>query len=278
MDRLGRAIVVWKVSERGVFGSARPLGGAFSPPRRISGRKAAKGELTTRNGPLAVSAAGAALVPMVRLRSRRDPIFPFRLEAAYLRPGGWFGRPERVLGWRRGDEIPFVDATARSGGRALLAWTRSRRGYTYGVFVAKRAPNCLGVEATLIGKPGSRILRGSARRDVIVARRRGFRIQARGGNDLICAGRGADRITTARGNSRIYAGPGNDRIRTGRGRNRIFTGPGDDRVIATAPGRNRIVARRGRNRIRCGPGRDVVVTNRVSAVEGACDRVIRRGR
>jgi hypothetical protein len=259
MDRFGRAIVAWGVSERGVFGSARPRGGSFSAPRRISGRKATKGELTIRNGQLAVSAGGAALVPMVRLRSRRDPSFPFRLEAAYMRPRGWFGKPERVLGWRRGDEIPFVDAAVRKGGRALLAWTRSRRGYTYGVFVAKRAPNCRGVEATLIGRPGIRVLRGKARRrEVIVSRRRAHRILARGGNDLICAG------------------AGNDVIRTGRGNNVILAGHGNDHIIARAPGRNRIFARKGRNLIRCGPGRDVVFTNRVSKVDETCDRVVRK--
>lgn len=65
------------------------------------------------------------------------------------------------------------------------------------------APRCEGLKATIVGNARANRIRGTERRDVIVAGDGNDRISGLGGNDVICGGFGADRIV---------GGPGNDRL------------------------------------------------------------------
>jgi len=272
IDASGRAVAVWPVFEDGEAigrqAALREPGGGFEPPRGVRGSGAIQ-------APLAMSPAGHALTLWYHFPSAR-------LAASYLSPGGWFGRRELVTPRLPRHAVTIPSAAVSPEGEALAAFSRPPPlgvgdGASRGVFVSKRAPNCRGVEATMLGTPGADVLRGvSGRRDVILARAGNDRINGRGGRNVICGGAGDDAIRSGRGDNRIYAGIGDDWVRVGAGDNLIIPGPGDDRILARAPGRNTIRARRGTNRIHCGAGRDLVVTNHLSQVNHRCDRVIRR--
>jgi len=65
------------------------------------------------------------------------------------------------------------------------------------------APTCDGLKATIVGNAQANRIRGTDRRDVVVAGDGNDVIRGLGGNDVICGGLGADRI---------IGGPGNDRL------------------------------------------------------------------
>lgn len=77
--------------------------------------------------------------------------------------------------------------------------------------------SCRGKPATFVGTAGADRLRGTRRRDVIVARRGDDRIKALRGHDLVCAGAGNDRLVGGRGDDHLRGGPGADLIKGGRG-------------------------------------------------------------
>ena len=60
---------------------------------------------------------------------------------------------------------------------------------------AALAPKCKGREVTILGTDDGETLRGTNKRDVILALDGDDRIDGRGGNDVICGGAGRDLIT-----------------------------------------------------------------------------------
>lgn len=96
------------------------------------------------------------------------------------------------------------------------------------------APTCAGVKATIVGNAQDNRIKGTPRRDVIVAGGGNDTIRGLGGNDLVCGGEGADKI---------FGGPGDDRLfgeadaywadpygRVRRVGDTLVPGEGDDRV------------------------------------------------
>ena len=90
---------------------------------------------------------------------------------------------------------------------------------------------CQGLEPTITGTGRDDVLRGTARRDIIVAGAGDDRIAGRGGNDLICAGAGSDRVDGGRGWDLIEGDAGADRLAGGPHGDHLQGGDGDDRVL-----------------------------------------------
>lgn len=93
------------------------------------------------------------------------------------------------------------------------------------VVEAMSAPSCFGARATIVGDGSSELLRGTPKRDVIVAKEGNDIIRGRGGPDLICAGGGEDEILGGRGGDKIkgnnrtdilHGGKGNDLLNGGK--------------------------------------------------------------
>ena len=90
---------------------------------------------------------------------------------------------------------------------------------------------CQGLEPTIKGTRRDDVLRGTARRDIIVAGAGDDRIAGRGGNDVICAGAGRDRVDGGRGWDLIEGDAGADRLAGGPHGDQMEGGDGDDRVL-----------------------------------------------
>jgi uncharacterized delta-60 repeat protein len=134
-------------------------------------------------------------------------------------------------------------------------------------------PRCFGKPATIVGTPGSDLLRGTGKRDVIFARSGVDRIIASGGGDLVCGGAGNDRVYLQSGDDKASGGAGadllagsfgadvllgnagNDRLLGAQGRDRLFGGPGAD-VLLGAKGNDLLSGGRGRDRLNGGTGND----------------------
>ena len=101
---------------------------------------------------------------------------------------------------------------------------------------AALAPKCKGREVTILGTDDGETLRGTNKRDVILALDGDDRIDGRGGNDVICGGAGRDLINGGPGHDKIFGGG------DGRSENRspdgvrlmvgdvVQGGPGDDLI------------------------------------------------
>ena len=107
---------------------------------------------------------------------------------------------------------------------------------------------CAGRTATLLGTPLGETIRGTRRRDVIVALGGNDTIRGRGKRDVICGLGGRDRIFGNRGNDIVRGGKRRDQLFGGKGRDRLFGGPGRDRLFG-GPGRDRCRGGAGRDRI-----------------------------
>ena len=75
----------------------------------------------------------------------------------------------------------------------------------------QQRPSCLGARATIVGTAKSDELRGTQRRDVIVALGGSDRVYGRGGDDLLCGGAGDDLLDGGAGLNGVSGGPGRDR-------------------------------------------------------------------
>jgi Tol biopolymer transport system component len=89
---------------------------------------------------------------------------------------------------------------------------------------------CFGHAATVVGTSGKNVLKGTRRRDVIVALGGNDKVRSGAGNDLICAGGGRDKVKGGRGNDKVAGGAGADRMNGGRGRDKLFGQGGADRL------------------------------------------------
>lgn len=106
---------------------------------------------------------------------------------------------------------------------------------------------CFG-KTTRLWKPNERgVVRGTAKADVIVVRRRDVVVYGRGGNDRICTYRRA----------RIWAGAGHDLISSGRGRDHVEGGPGND-YLNGGVGPDMLTGGRGSDTLVGGDGNDAL--------------------
>ena len=88
---------------------------------------------------------------------------------------------------------------------------------------------CAGRRATIVGDDGPDRIRGTRRKDVIVANGGKDKIRGRGGKDRICAGPGKDKVSGGAGKDRLLGGKGRDRLAGGPGRDKCSGGRGRDR-------------------------------------------------
>jgi Tol biopolymer transport system component len=157
-----------------------------------------------------------------------------------------------------------------------------------------RLPECDGRIATIVGSEGPDFLRGTKRKDIVVALGGNDRIRTFSGGDRICAGGGRDVVEAGDngsgggfdlvfgggGNDRILLGPelgtangqgGNDLLIGSKGGDSLRGGPGNDVLrgednppyntdfLYGGPGNDRLFGGPGPNNLRGGPGRDVEV-------------------
>lgn len=224
-----------------------------------------------------------------------------RLTLTVSRASGRFGVP--------GDGPSFDAAVSADG--SFIAFTSHAANFSAadddGVSdVFRRRPvyakepallRCAGRVATIIGTPARDVLKGSKRKDVVVALGGDDRISTFTRADVVCAGAGRDRVDAGDngeggGFDLVRGGPGGDRIVLGpelghafgeggndvligsKGGDNIYGGPGDDLIrggpnpffntdfLFGGPGDDRIYGGPGPNEIEGGPGRDLEVGKR----------------
>jgi Tol biopolymer transport system component len=160
-----------------------------------------------------------------------------------------------------------------------------------------KLPECHGRIATLVGTSGADVLKGTKRKDVVLARGGNDRIFTYSDGDIICAGPGADVVNAGEngengGFDLVLGGPGNDKITLGRelgtargeagndlligskGGDNLLGGPGNDVLyggpnptynsdfLSGGPGNDKLYGGPGPNQMNGGPGRDVEVGKR----------------
>jgi Tol biopolymer transport system component len=158
-------------------------------------------------------------------------------------------------------------------------------------------PRCAGRIATLVGTSGRDDIKGTKRKDVIVALGGDDRIRSYtkadvicagpgrdqvdagdngegGGSDLVLAGPGADRVTLGPELGRAFGEGGNDLLFGSKGGDALYGGPGNDvlrggpnpsfntDLLYGGPGNDRLYGGTGPNELSGGPGRDVEVGQR----------------
>ena len=102
--------------------------------------------------------------------------------------------------------------------------------------VTAAAPTCKGRAVTILGTDGPDHLRGTNKRDVILALGGDDRIEGRGGNDVICGGSGRDLIKGGSGADKIFGGADGRSTRRSEDGVRLMVGdvvqggPGDDLI------------------------------------------------
>ena len=98
------------------------------------------------------------------------------------------------------------------------------------------APSCKGRPVTILGTDEAEQLRGTNKRDVILALGGDDRIDGRGGNDVICGGSGRDLIKGGPGQDKIFGGAdGRSQVMSQDGQRLMVGdvvqgGPGDDLI------------------------------------------------
>lgn len=135
---------------------------------------------------------------------------------------------------------------------------------------------CDGIEATIVGTPGSETLMGTPGVDVIAAREGNDTIYGLGGDDIVCGGKGDDVIYGGDGFDILFRAQGNDQIYSNSGTSiadradtrgaRMFGGADNDRIYGSnrwdrmqgGPGNDQLFGYEGRDWLRAGPGNDAV--------------------
>ena len=92
-------------------------------------------------------------------------------------------------------------------------------------------PACKGRDATLVGSVLNDVLKGTSKRDVIVAGPGNDKIRGLGGNDIVCSGDGRDKVNGSAGKDRLYGEKQRDTLRGGSGNDRLVGGKGRDVCI-----------------------------------------------
>ena len=119
-----------------------------------------------------------------------------------------------------------------------------------------KKPTCAGRQATIVGTPAANVLRGTAHRDVVVARGDTDFIVTYGGKDVVCAGGGNDLIKAGGQGDLVFGGRGKDKLLGMRGDDKLRGGPGRD-LLKGGPGDDRLIGGPGSDRCIGGPGGDV---------------------
>jgi len=152
-------------------------------------------------------------------------------------------------------------------------------------------PRCAGRIATVIGGSGRDVLKGTERKDVIVALGGDDRIDSFAGADVVCAGSGKDVVDAGSngsggGSDLVLGGPGADRLALGpelgtlkgeggndlllgsKGGDSLYGGPGNDVLrggpnplfnsdfLSGGPGNDALFGGPGPNQLEGGPGHD----------------------
>jgi Tol biopolymer transport system component len=160
-----------------------------------------------------------------------------------------------------------------------------------------KLPECHGRTATLVGTNGADVLKGTKRKDVVLALGGNDRIKTFSDGDIVCAGPGADVVDAGEngesgGFDLVLGGPGDDKITLGRelgtargeagndvligskGGDNLIGGPGNDVLyggpnptynsdfLSGGPGNDKLYGGPGPNQISGGPGNDVEVGKR----------------
>lgn len=94
--------------------------------------------------------------------------------------------------------------------------------------IDKTPIRCHGQKATLVGKAGKDVLKGTKRADVIVAHDGDDTIKALSGDDLVCAGKGKDMVLGGPGKDFLFGQGGADTLRGGPGKDKLLGGAGKD--------------------------------------------------
>jgi Ca2+-binding RTX toxin-like protein len=95
---------------------------------------------------------------------------------------------------------------------------------------ASSAPvrRCWGRKATIVGRAGQRVIRGTNGSDVIVGSSHDDVILGRGGSDRICARGGGDKVRAGRAVDIVAGGASRDSVKGGRGADDLDGGAGND--------------------------------------------------
>jgi Tol biopolymer transport system component len=152
-------------------------------------------------------------------------------------------------------------------------------------------PRCAGRIATVIGSAGRDVLKGTERKDVVVALGGDDRIDSFAGADVVCAGPGKDVVDAGSngsggGSDLVLGGPGDDRLALGpelgtlegeggddlllgsKGGDSLYGGPGNDVLrggpnplfnsdfLHGGPGNDALFGGPGPNQLEGGPGHD----------------------
>jgi Ca2+-binding RTX toxin-like protein len=94
----------------------------------------------------------------------------------------------------------------------------------------KLSASCFGERATRVGTRGEDVIRGTPKRDVIVALGGDDKVYGLDGNDLICAGGGSDTVEAQYGHDLVNGGSGNDTLDGGPDRDHVSGGDGNDSI------------------------------------------------
>jgi Ca2+-binding RTX toxin-like protein len=93
---------------------------------------------------------------------------------------------------------------------------------------------CRGKRATLIGTSGKNEIKGTKKRDVIVAFGGKDTVNGRGGNDVICGNAGKDNLKGGSGKDVLVGGAGPDTLLGGRGGDTLIGQKGNDTCVGGA--------------------------------------------
>ena len=133
-----------------------------------------------------------------------------------------------------------------------------------------RSLRCKGRPATIVGSEVGDNIRGTKRRNVVVARGGDDVVNTLGGNDAACLGGGDDTARGGAGNDFLSGGAGNDLLRGMIGRDVATGGSGDDRLEGGAnndrllggPGLDFLIGSGGLDRLIAGSGNDRLLGGR----------------
>lgn len=109
-----------------------------------------------------------------------------------------------------------------------------------GTAAGAATPKCDGHKATIVGNDKANIIRGTAGRDVIVAKGGKDRVYGRGGNDIICAGKGTDVVVAGDGADKVFGQGGNDKLKGGAAYDILDGGLGKDACYTNANGGKKV--------------------------------------
>jgi Tol biopolymer transport system component len=154
-----------------------------------------------------------------------------------------------------GSYVAFESLAASLSGATVASRNVFRRSVVY----AEEAPlpTCKGRTPTIIGTPDRDRLKGTSRKDVVIAMGGDDRVRTYSGADVVCGGAGRDVIDAGSngeggGSDLVSGGPGADTIVLGPELGRAF-GDGDDDLLVGSKGGDALYGGKGKDTLRGGP-------------------------